>query len=256
MCADPARALCDDTMGHVVSFLDENCVMAVRGVAFLWRAAGTTEAVRRVHDRNIDFRNYEAGMSPRTVHNLGDGREFEAVAVAPDGTVFAADTAHHGGDGSVRIYDNNLRHLRTIDSDYVPCLCVGPGGDEIYAGSHGQIRVWTFDGTLVRTLAVPRADVWFLTFGGNGELYAGSADGNINAWDANGGHSRTWLAHEGDVWCLAASPQFASLLYSGGDDNKIKKWNTAGRCLRIFEGHTDCVNALTFGPCGVKLYSS
>ena len=50
------------------------------------------------------------------------------------------------------------------------------------------------------------------------------------------------------------SPQPTGEWYAGGGGPHIRKWNAAGQCLQIFEGHTGCVVALAFGPDGSELY--
>ena len=253
----------DELVRYVMSFLDEDGIAEARQVSHRWKAAATTDTMRKQHDRNIVIRKYEDGKPPtlfqepmvvpgdhETLPSIWDGH----VMVAPNGTVVVAH------DLQIQVYNNQHHHLRTIDFDSnARCHCISPAGNEIYSGFSGEIRAYKFDGTYVRTLTVvpdPPTIDW-LAFGFDWKLYATTKHGKFFVWGDDGRLLHTWKNHSGVATCLLPpNAHSAGGFYSGDIDSTITKWNAEGDLQHTLEGHTGRVRCLVFGPGGDKLYSA
>lgn len=83
-----------------------------------------------------------------------------------------------------------------------------------------QKKTWSFD-CLVRAVDISDDGT---------KMVVGLRDGTIYTVDCESGDKKVIMnSHsEGEVWGLHVD---GDMVWTGGDDNKVMKWNPAGRCL-------------------------
>lgn len=115
------------------------------------------------------------------------------------------------------------------------------------------------DCSLVHSLAISEQQISSVKFNASGDWVAlGCPDlGQLLVWEWQ---SETYVmkqqGHGGSMACLAYSPD-GSTVATGGDDAKVKLWNTtSGFCFVTFSEHEAKVSGLAFTPNGKVVLSS
>lgn len=161
--------------------------------------------------------------------------------------------------------------LRTFRGHAAPVYTVVHAGSQLVSGgADGTIRFWdSATGNCHRVLDDHQDAVWSLSLSvSQGILASSSADGTIRIWSlVDCQCMRVLLGHQ--HWVLAVALRPASIissqtdtgtsplsLASGGYDQTLRLWDgTTGRCLRVLQGYTNGILALTFAPDGQYLAS-
>lgn len=171
----------------------------------------------------------------KDLYRLDGFRSDEAVALAPDGKLFAAmqydgtvhflDAATGGELRSVKRKDNNSRTITNW-------LTFSPDGKFLAVAMDGKTidLIDVEKAESVRTFAHPNA-VFAAAFSADGKLLAaGGYDSPkyfIRLWDvATGREVRKLNGHAGGVRTVAFTPDGATLA-SGGDDGRLRLWDVA-----------------------------
>ncbi|BAY42282.1 WD-repeat protein (plasmid) [Nostoc sp. NIES-2111] len=125
-----------------------------------------------------------------------------------------------------------------------------PDGKTIASASGDKtIKLWSIDGSLLKTLEGHSADVFEVSFSPNGRLLASaSGDKTIKLWSISGSLIKTLEGHSAPVNGVSFSPN-GQLLASASDDNTIKLWSLeSGTLLTTFKGHKNQVLSVSFSP--------
>ena len=139
----------------------------------------------------------------------------------------------------------------------VNSVSFSPDGQTIASGSDDQtIKLWSRDGTKLKTLSGHHGAVTSVSFSPDGQTIAsGSDDQTIKLWSRDGIELKTLRGHQGTVANVSFSPD-GQTIASSSDDQTIKLWNRDGTQLKTLTGHTSAVTSVSFSPDGQTIASS
>ncbi|KAI8906880.1 WD40-repeat-containing domain protein [Gorgonomyces haynaldii] len=145
----------------------------------------------------------------------------------------------------------------TSESDTVTCFAVSPDREMVaIAYQSQQLRIYSWDGTLLKSFKAHQAPVLAMDFDSTSTLVAtGSADSTVKVWDCRQGHiTHNFKGHGGVISCVKFQPNTLKLA-SGSDDCKVRLWDLNERkCIRVFDAHVSVIKGLDFSEDGY-LYS-
>jgi len=117
------------------------------------------------------------------------------------------------------------------------------------------VRVWSVDGTLLRTLEGHTDYVRAVALSADGQtIISGSDDNTVRVWSVDGTLLRTLEGHTGYVIAVALSADGRTIT-SGSYDKTVRVWSVEGTLLRTLEGHTDYVLAVALSADGQTIIS-
>lgn len=118
------------------------------------------------------------------------------------------------------------------------------------------IKLWTPQGTLLKTLTGHQGGVNDVTVSPNGQVLASSSiDGTVKLWQPDGLLLKTLTGHTDGVFGLAFSPD-SQTLASVSWDQTVRLWQTDGTELTVLKGHQNGLWAVAFSPDGQMLASA
>ena len=106
---------------------------------------------------------------------------------------------------------------------------------------NGQVKLWTFQGKLIKTISAHNQKIWSLNFSPDGKYLAtASADNTIKIWNSRGKFLKTLRGHQEGVLSVNFSPD-SKYIVSGSEDETVRLWDLTGKLLHTFtfEGHTN-----------------
>ncbi len=124
------------------------------------------------------------------------------------------------------------------------------------ATENGNVKFWTVDGKLIKTIPAHQQKIWGLNFSPDGKYFTtASADNTIKLWDSEGRFLKTFTGHKDKVLSVNFSPD-RKLIVSGSKDETVKLWDLTGQLLHTFAGHIDEVLDVRFSPDGKSIASA
>ena len=239
--AQPAPATRDESESHTADTGEleplkpegptPELIAAMKGMRVL---SGSADRTLRVWD---------VAESPVCTHVMeGHKNWVHAVCDAGDGRVLSGSD-----DCTVRLWrleDCACELVLKGHTGYVTAVCLLPGHRLLSGSDDTTLRVWRLDdGSCERELSGHAGDVTCACVVAGGELaVSGSRDKTLCVWrvapDALGrACAHVLRGHNNTVYALAALPDSASHVVSGGADTLICLWNVvAGTCDRVIEG--------------------
>jgi hypothetical protein len=190
-------------------------------------------------------------------HRLTDMRSL------PLSITFSLDSKYviaGGKDSRFTIWDAVTGELiRSVRAHRDDITGIAIQSDNIIATSSKDrtIKIWDFNGTLLRDFTGHRRDVMAVDFSSDGKrIISGSADGTVKEWDIETGTViRSIDAHDGWVRTVAYNHN-STLIASGGDDGKINIWNrSSGELQNSIIAHGSWLETLSFSPDGRYIVS-
>lgn len=147
------------------------------------------------------------------------------------------------------IYGATEYNRLSTNATEVLSLALSPYGQTaVSAHSNGMIKIWRWDGTLLKTLQAHKARVLKIRFNPDAQTFvSASEDGTVKLWSVDGNLIRTFEGHKAPVWSVAFS-QGGGFLASASEDNTVKLWKLEGTLLATLKGHEAPVWDVAFSP--------
>ena len=115
-------------------------------------------------------------------------------------------------------------------------------------GEDKVLRLWNFDGTLLKTIEAHKARIWEVEFSPDGQTIAtASRDGTVKLWNLDGTEIATLKGHQDAVLAVAFSPD-GQTIATASRDRTIKLWNRQGKLLSSLEAHEQEIHDIVFSP--------
>ena len=139
----------------------------------------------------------------------------------------------------------------------VTSVSFSPDGQTIASSSDDQtIKLWSRDGTEVKTFRGHHGTVTSVSFSPDGQTIASSSDDQtIKLWNRDGTELKTFRGHHGAVTNVSFSPD-GQTIASSSDDQTIKLWSRSGTALKTLTGHNSAVTSVSFSPDGQTIAST
>ncbi|MBD1853162.1 caspase family protein, partial [Cyanobacteria bacterium FACHB-502] len=114
----------------------------------------------------------------------------------------------------------------------VYAVALSRDGQTIVSGSSDKtVRLWSLDGTLLRTLTGHTGYVRAVALSRDGQtIVSGSDDSTVRLWNLDGTLLRTLTGHTGAVYDVALSRDGQTIV-SGSSDSTVRLWNLDGTLL-------------------------
>src|SRR5438067_1078144 len=188
-------------------------------IALGWPPNGSTVAAASVAGPVILF-----DVSTGEVRHRLFGHEFGTTALAwhPDGQTLA--TA--GQDGKVRLWDAATgRERAALDggSAWVERLAWGPKGDYLVSAAGKKLRLWTADGTLVKSYPDAAGTITDVAWSPRGRYFVTAGFGGVTFYRPDADALVNRYEWKGSLLSLAWSPDGA-MLAGGGLDATVHFW--------------------------------
>jgi WD40 repeat protein len=127
----------------------------------------------------------------------------------------------------VREYNRLMGH-----NSGVATVAISPNGRIIATGGTDKtIKLWKFDGTLLKTIKAHESTVWKVKFSQDGNIIASaSLDGIIKLWNLDGSLIKTFKGHQGAITDIAFSRD-DKIIASASSDTTVRFWKLNDNCI-------------------------
>ncbi|NJN92350.1 MAG: AAA family ATPase, partial [Leptolyngbyaceae cyanobacterium SL_5_14] len=206
----------------------------------LWSSTGLLLATLQGHG---DWVN-KVSFSP-------DNRRL--ATASSDGTVkvWQLECLSRDDQGCVRVEHSLIKTLEGHENWVTDVSFSSDGRSLISASRDGTIKLWSNDGTLLRTISdgsdsEENRGIWGVAFSPDGQVIAtANQDKTIKVFSLNGTLLRTLVGHSDRVRDVSFSPS-GEFLASGSDDDTAIIWRQDGTLVERLEGHQGHVNRVSF----------
>jgi WD40 repeat protein len=118
----------------------------------------------------------------------------------------------------------------------------------VSAHSNGLLKIWRWDGTLLKTISAHKSQIFKVRFNPDGQTFASAGeDSLVKLWNINGQLLQTFTGHKASVWSIAFSTG-GGFLASASEDQTVKLWKLDGSLIATLKGHTAPVWDVAFSP--------
>jgi WD40 repeat protein len=165
-------------------------------------------------------------------------------------------------DKTLRLWNsawNQVWSTASAHSSNITSVAFSPDGAALVSASlDGTLRLWSTNGTSLRTFTGHASGVTAVAFSPDGaKLASGSLDGSIKLWDRVAGTClATISAHGAAVTSLGFTPDSKRVL-SGGEDALVRLWSAAdGTMVQTLGAQRDYIGTAAISPDGALCASA
>jgi WD40 repeat protein len=189
---------------------------------------------------------------------------INSVAFNASGTKVLSGTNCH--PASIRMFDvssSNLDWDYTVDTSYMCIMGIRFSNNNNYIASIEEFgNIFIFDNTgpspiIKDTINTGTSYGFSVTVSpDNVHVAVGCSNGKLKIYNiADGTLHKDINAHPSWVTSVSYAPN-GQYIVSGGNDDKVKLWDTAGILLATFNGHTQDITQVKFSSTSTELISS
>lgn len=156
-------------------------------------------------------------------------------------------------DYSTKLFTNQPI-FRLIEPDRLLAISLSPNSEILAtANSKGEVKLWTLNGQLMKTIIAHQQKIWGINFSPDGKTIAtASADKTVKLWHLEGQELKNLpvkilSGHTDEVFTVKFSPD-GNTLASASKDKTVKLWDVNGKLLHTFTGHNNEVLDVNFSP--------
>lgn len=145
--------------------------------------------------------------------------------------------------------------FKLSEKDGLWAIGISPNNTLAVATNNGQVKLWTLDGKLLKTISAHNQKIWHLSFTPDGKTFAtASKDKTVKIWNLDGQLLTTLQGHNDEVLSVSFSPN--GQIATASKDKTVRVWDLTGKLLHQFTGHTHEVLDVRFSPDGKLLASA
>ena len=172
------------------------------------------------------------------------------VGAGARGVAFAGERVLVAAEDGIHRFDRAGRPLDHWPSPPLRALAVS-GARVAAGGADGRLYWFGADGR-PEAVAAHQGEVTRLEFSPDGrELVSAGVDGALQFWDAATRARLRIERHRGGIWALATGP--GPVVWSGGDDRRLVRWERGRREPAASATLTESVNVIAPAPDGARV---
>jgi len=202
------------------------------------------------YDGSIKFWDLKTGKELYTLAKYDE--QIQSIAIQSNGEMIACLLAK-GKEFYIKFI---IKDNPELDKIYIgsfkktKALAFSPIGHACASFDQYGIRIWSFSGSIIRTIMENVGIVMSVAYTSDGQLLISGSENNIiKIWQpATGNLIRTLKGHSGAVNSLAITSD-NKILVSGSEDQTIKLWEIeTGEEICTLTGHTGIVYSVAISP--------
>jgi WD40 repeat protein len=197
-----------------------------------------------------DFNNEVtvSDIDGKPLHKFKPHKSFlTSISFSPDGKSILTSSY----DSTARLSDLTGKLLAEFrgHSNVVIDAVFSPDGKMILTAAHdGSCKLWNSDGILIQDFKGDFFGVNCVDFSPDGKTIVSGCDRTLRLWNITNKPLHRFV-HNNQVSSVAFSPDGKSVL-TGSYDYSARLWDTSGKLLTEFKGHSSIITAAIFSPDG------
>ena len=197
-----------------------------------------------------DFNNEitVSDINGNPVHKFKPHKSFlTSLSFSPDGKSILTSSY----DSTAKLSDLTGKMLAEFrgHSNIVMDAILSPEGNMVLTAAHdGTCKLWSRDGILVQDFKGDFFGANCIDFSPDEKTILSGCDRTLRLWSVSNKPLHQFN-HQNQVSSVSFSPDGKSIL-TGSYDYSARLWDTAGKLLTAFKGHTSIITAAIFSPDG------